>query len=52
MLKITNHPELKKYTYWLMTDEVLPESGQISPDFSILLQLGLVESEENVEKRA
>ncbi|MEZ9431703.1 helix-turn-helix domain-containing protein, partial [Vibrio splendidus] len=29
LMKITKHERFKKYTYWLMTDEVLPESGQI-----------------------
>lgn len=31
MLLITNQPIFKKYTLWLMTDEVAPEAGQISP---------------------
>jgi len=30
--KITKHPDLQKYALWLMTDETMPESGQISPD--------------------
>ena len=36
LMKITKNERFKKYAYWLVTDEVLPESGQISPDFSIL----------------
>ena len=52
MVKIAMNKKLKKYAYWLITDEVLPESGQISPDFSILLQLGLVEDEVKLDKRA
>lgn len=31
LLKITNHARFKKYTLWLMTGEVAPECGQISP---------------------
>ena len=50
--KILSHSKFKKYTYWLMTDEVLPESGQISPDFSIIFQLGVVEKKESAEKIA
>ena len=36
LIKITSHERFKKYTYWMMTDEVLPEAGQICPNFSIL----------------
>ncbi|HHP0486676.1 TPA: helix-turn-helix domain-containing protein [Vibrio harveyi] len=49
--KITNHERFKKYAYWLMTGDTLPESGQVSPDFSILLECGVV-SAEDVVKRA
>ncbi|WP_232313132.1 hypothetical protein [Enterovibrio coralii] len=42
LVTITNHALFKKYTFWLMTGEVLPESGQVSPDFSILFELGIV----------
>ncbi|CAH7186533.1 helix-turn-helix domain-containing protein [Vibrio splendidus] len=52
LLKITKHDCFKKYAYWLTTDEVLPESGQISPDFSILLELGIVEKVTNDKKLA
>lgn len=31
LLKVTNHPRFKKYTLWLMTGDVAPECGQISP---------------------
>ncbi|GAA0408190.1 hypothetical protein GCM10008969_33660 [Pseudomonas veronii subsp. inensis] len=31
LLKITGHPQFKKYTLWLMCDEAVPECGQISP---------------------
>lgn len=31
LLKITMHPRFKKYALWLVTDEIAPESGQISP---------------------
>lgn len=31
LLKITKHPRFKKYTLWLMTDDVAPECGQVSP---------------------
>lgn len=32
LLKITTHRNFEKYTLWLMTGQVAPESGQISPD--------------------
>ncbi|EBS0893955.1 XRE family transcriptional regulator [Salmonella enterica subsp. enterica serovar Abaetetuba] len=31
MMKITKHPQFKKYTLWLMTDETAPEAGQVAP---------------------
>lgn len=31
LLKITTHPRFKKYTLWLMCDEIAPECGQVSP---------------------
>lgn len=31
MLQITNTPKFLKYTLWLMTDKMAPESGQIAP---------------------
>lgn len=34
LLKITQHQQFKKYTMWLMTGDVAPEIGQISPDLS------------------
>ncbi|MGO2287814.1 helix-turn-helix transcriptional regulator [Pseudomonas lundensis] len=30
-LKVANHPRFKKYALWLVTGDVAPESGQISP---------------------
>lgn len=32
LLKISNHPRFKKYALWLITGDVAPESGQISPE--------------------
>lgn len=52
LMKITKHERFKKYAYWLMTDDTLPESGQIAPDFSILLELGIVESDTEGKKTA
>ncbi|MEN3258493.1 helix-turn-helix transcriptional regulator [Sodalis endosymbiont of Spalangia cameroni] len=34
LTKITHHPRFMKYTLWLMSDQVAPESGQISPSLS------------------
>lgn len=34
LMKITQHQQLKKYTMWLMTDEIAPEINQISPALS------------------
>ncbi|HIF3098622.1 TPA: helix-turn-helix transcriptional regulator [Salmonella enterica] len=31
LLKVTMHPQLKKYTTWLMSDETNEAAGQISP---------------------
>lgn len=31
LLKITQHPQITKYTMWLMTGQTIPEAGQISP---------------------
>ncbi len=50
--KITKHERFKKYAFWLMTDEVLPESGQIAPDFSILLDCGVIDADEDAAKSA
>ncbi|HGJ5855626.1 helix-turn-helix domain-containing protein [Arsenophonus nasoniae] len=33
--RIVKHPKLKKYTMWLMMDEINPEVGQIEPAFSL-----------------
>ncbi|KXF81215.1 helix-turn-helix domain-containing protein [Enterovibrio coralii] len=52
LMKIANHERFKKYTFWLMTGEVLPESGQVSPDMSILLELGIANEGETSPKRA
>lgn len=52
LMKITKHERFKKYAYWLTTDETLPESGQIAPDFSILLELGIVEKSTDDKKTA
>ncbi|GAL28577.1 hypothetical protein JCM19239_5760 [Vibrio variabilis] len=51
-MKITKHERFKKYAYWLMTDEILPESGQIAPDFSILLELGIIGKSTDDKKTA
>lgn len=34
LTKITHHPRFMKYTLWLMSDQIAPESGQISPPLS------------------
>ncbi len=52
LTKITNHERFKKYTFWLMTGDTLPESGQVSPDFSILLDCGVVDAADDAAKRA
>ncbi|EFH6435475.1 TPA: helix-turn-helix transcriptional regulator [Escherichia coli] len=35
LFKITKHPRFKKYAYWLLTDETMPQAGQISPSLSL-----------------
>lgn len=32
--KILNHPRFSKYALWVMTDQVAPAAGQISPALS------------------
>ncbi|WP_435954088.1 helix-turn-helix domain-containing protein [Dryocola sp. BD626] len=34
LTRFTMHPRFKKYTLWLMADQIAPESGQISPALS------------------
>lgn len=34
VLRITNAPQLQKYTLWLMTDKTAPKAGQIAPAFA------------------
>ena len=34
LTKYTQHPRFSKYSLWLMSDLVAPESGQISPALS------------------
>lgn len=34
LMKIAQHPQFIKYTLWLMTGSIAPESGQISPVLS------------------
>ncbi|EJY1544056.1 helix-turn-helix transcriptional regulator [Salmonella enterica] len=34
LLKVTKHPQFKKYTMWLMGDETNELAGQISPSLS------------------
>ncbi|EOC0698072.1 helix-turn-helix transcriptional regulator [Salmonella enterica subsp. enterica serovar Kokomlemle] len=34
LLKVTMHPQFKKYTTWLMSDETNEAAGQISPSLS------------------
>lgn len=34
LVKITQHPELSKYTLWLMSDITAPAAGQIAPSLS------------------
>ncbi|HIF9265461.1 helix-turn-helix domain-containing protein [Photobacterium damselae] len=46
VVKITSHPELKKYTLWLMSDETSFSTGQISPAFSTQEKCGIIESGE------
>ncbi|MBE8577959.1 helix-turn-helix domain-containing protein [Vibrio sp. OPT18] len=51
LIKITQHERFDKYAYWLTTDKTLPESGQVSPDFSILLDCGVIDAK-GAQKRA
>lgn len=42
LMKITNNPRFKKYTMWLMADEIAPEINQISPSLSPNGQKGIL----------
>ena len=35
LMKITTNPKFKKYALWLITNETMPEVGQISPALSL-----------------
>ncbi|WGM05004.1 helix-turn-helix domain-containing protein [Arsenophonus nasoniae] len=35
VLQVTHNPRFKKYTLWLMADEINPKAGQIEPAFSL-----------------
>ncbi|MFZ3515067.1 transcriptional regulator [Vibrio harveyi] len=52
LTEITKHERFEKYAFWLMTDKTLPESGQIAPDFSILLECGVIDASTSEQKRA
>lgn len=39
--KMLNHPRLKKYALWFMTEDIAPESGQIAP---VLAHFGQAET--------
>ena len=43
--KISKNKQLKKYAYWLVTDDVIPDAGQVCPSFSILLHCGIIKEE-------
>ncbi|TLU69571.1 helix-turn-helix transcriptional regulator [Enterobacter sp. MF024] len=34
LTKYTQHPRFMKYSLWLMTDQIAPDSGQVSPTLS------------------
>lgn len=40
--KIAKNKRLKKYAYWLISDDTIPESGQICPAFSTQERCGLI----------
>lgn len=52
LMKITQHERFDKYAYWLATGKTLPESGQVAPDFSILLECGVIAASDDAQKRA
>lgn len=52
LLKITQHERFDKYAYWLTTNKTLPESGQVAPDFSILLDCGVIDPGTDATKHA
>ncbi len=52
LTKITSYERFEKYAYWIMTGKTIPESGLIAPDFSILLECGVVDARENVRNLA
>ncbi len=46
------HEKFKKYTMWLLTGDVEPNSGQICPAFSTQEQYGLITGESDIQKKA
>ncbi|MGR5464537.1 helix-turn-helix domain-containing protein [Photobacterium damselae] len=51
-LQIGNHPVFSKYTMWLLTGHVEPNSGQVSPAFSTQERCGLTTGKDNIQKKA
>lgn len=46
------HKIFRKYTMWLLTGDVEPNSGQVSPDFSTQEQCGLIVTNKDDQKKA
>ncbi|MEC4729067.1 helix-turn-helix domain-containing protein [Shewanella sp. D64] len=51
-MAMTKHKVFRKYTMWLLSGEVEPNSGQISPAFSTQEKCGLISGTENIQKKA
>ncbi|MGR5464539.1 helix-turn-helix domain-containing protein [Photobacterium damselae] len=52
LMKIAQHQAFRKYTMWLLTGNVEPNSGQISPELSTQERCGLVVDKSNSRKQA
>jgi transcriptional regulator with XRE-family HTH domain len=51
-MAMTKHSVFRKYTLWLLSGEVEPNSGQICPAFSTQEKCGLITGENDTRKKA
>ncbi|TKK14481.1 helix-turn-helix domain-containing protein [Pantoea agglomerans] len=45
MMRLLAHPRFQKYTLWVMTDAIAPESGQIAPSDYVLRKISKPEND-------
>lgn len=50
LMKISTHNRFRKYTIWLLTGNVEPNSGQVCPAFSTQEKCGLIAGENDIQQ--